>query len=85
MVNPLDLVAQNNGDGPETVVMLPNGSLLGFHIKGTDLGRMLGIREDELGRVVSCAITNELHVNHPAQSNPQRLKHGYGHVEDDGA
>lgn len=71
---------RSQGD-PETVVLLPKcGALVGLHIKSGD-GRarleqhiMLGIREDDQGQPVSCAITNELEIDTsiPAQSNPRR-------------
>ena len=58
---------------PETVVLLPNGSLIGLSIRGLKAMTMLGIREDLDGQPVSCAIANELHVEHiPAQRNPAR-------------
>lgn len=80
MVEPKDRVAQ--GD-PETVVLLPEGSLLGLYVKGTKHGPiMLGIREDRDGHPVSCAITQELRVDYPLHSNPRRPKHGYGHAEE---
>jgi hypothetical protein len=54
VVRPEDLVPQ--GD-PETVVTLPDGGcIVGLHIKGVLFGSLLGIREDELGRPVSCSI-----------------------------
>ena len=72
MVDPLDLVAQ--GD-PETVVLLPGCSLVGLYIRGVVGAVMLGIREDEVGRPVSCAVTNAFGVETgwPAQSNPRRV------------
>lgn len=81
LVNPLDRRPQ--GD-PETVVLLPTGSLLGLYIKGTEHGPvMLGIREDREGHPVSCAITDDLVIEYPpVQSNPRRPKHGYGATED---
>jgi len=73
-----DLVPQ--GD-PETVVFLAgSGSLLGLHIKGLVNHMMLGIREDEFGRPVGCAITTELTIDTHLQSGPRR--HG---DEGDGA
>ena len=62
MVDPRDLKAQ--GD-PETVISLPGGeSLVGLYIVDSGHGStMLGIREDELGRPVACAITNELRLD----------------------
>lgn len=59
---------------PETVVLLPNGALVGLLILQSGYGQiMLGIREDAEGQPVSCAVTNELHVVYPpAQSNPRR-------------
>ena len=78
-VDPCDLMAQ--GD-PETVVLLPRGSLLGLYIRGLEDHVMLGIREDAEGRPVSCAVTNELHVDtSQVQSNPRRRSDS----EDDGA
>lgn len=76
-MHPIDRCPQ--GD-PETVVLLPTGSLLGLYIRDSGHGDiMLGIREDRNGHPVSCAITNELMVEHPPKS------HGYGFTEDDGA
>ena len=70
MVDPRDRKAQ--GD-PETVVLLPQGSLIGLHIRGLKAYTMLGIREDLDGQPVSCAIANELHIEQiPAQRNPIR-------------
>lgn len=75
MVDPLDLVSQ--GD-PETVVLLRGCSLVGLHIRGVVGEVMLGIREDEVGRPVSCAVTNAFGVDTgwPAQSNPRRSMEG---------
>lgn len=78
-----DLVPQ--GD-PETVVFLPRGggTLVGLHIKGVPDMTMLGIREDEAGQPLSCAITNEVHIDThrhaPVQMNPRRPE-----TADDGA
>lgn len=71
MVDPIDRMPQ--GD-PETVVLLPYGTLLGLHILRSGFGQiMLGIREDEHGQPISCAVTNELQIDYPpAQSNPRR-------------
>lgn len=69
MVNPKDRVPQ--GD-PDTVVLLPQGALVGLYIRGVSGLVMLGIREDAEGRPVSCAITNELHLN--IQSNQHRQR-----------
>lgn len=73
-----DLTAQGE---PETVVLLPHGgALVGLHIKGgeddarIDQHIMLGIREDERGQIVSCAITNELNIDTlHLQSGPRRV------------
>lgn len=67
MVNPKDRVPQ--GD-PDTVVLLPQGALVGLYIRGVPGLVMLGIREDAEGQPVSCAVTNDLHMN--LQSNPRR-------------
>lgn len=71
MLAPKDRVPQ--GD-PDTVVLLPHGSLLGLHIMGLPGHVMLGIREDAEGQPVSCAVTNELHIDTSRvwQSNPRR-------------
>lgn len=57
---------------PETVVFLPDGSLLGLYIRGLDVDVMLGIREDVHGEPVSCAVTNEVHIDTNLHSNPRR-------------
>jgi len=74
MVDPLDLVAQNDGKGPETEVVLPSGALIGLRILGVAGDIMLGIRKDQHGRPESCAVTNAFGVDTgwPAQSNPRR-------------
>lgn len=65
-VEETDLASQ--GD-PETVVFLAKSTLLGLYVKsGEDRAHlehhvMLGIREDMAGRPVSCAITNQLHID----------------------
>lgn len=84
MVNPIDTTPQ--GD-PDTVVLLPDGeSLVGLYIKGLREQTMLGVREDALGRPLSCAITNQIQIDTMrVQSNPRRPQHGYGRVEDDRA
>lgn len=66
---------------PETVVFLPNkATLLGLHVVGLiDGDVMLGIRCDELGRPETCAVTNEINLHYPLQSNPRR------EFSDDGA
>ena len=70
MVSPKDRCPQ--GD-PETVVLLPNGSLIGLSIRGLKSMTMLGIRKDADGDPVSCAIANELYIEHiPVQRNPAR-------------
>lgn len=72
-IDPRDLLPV--GD-PETVVLLPSGgSLLGLHICGLPDGvpRMLGIREDELGRPVSFATAEEWPLDITPQSNPRRV------------
>ena len=75
MVNPKDTVPQ--GD-PDTVVLLPEGSILGLYIKGVRGHVMLGIREDAEGQPMSCAVTNELWIDtsRSLQSNPHRTQHG---------
>lgn len=75
MVDPRDLVAQNDGHGPETVVLLPTGSLVGLHVRGVPGHVILGIREDREGRPVSCAVVNEMHIDtsQPLISNPRRV------------
>jgi hypothetical protein len=76
-IDPSDVRAA--GD-PETVVLLPRGSLLGLYIKGVPGPVMLGIREDAQGQPVSCAVTNELFIDTShVQSNPCRF------ADDDGA
>ena len=81
-MDPIDRYPQ--GD-PETVVLLPQGALVGLYIRGTEHGEiMLGIREDAQGQPVSCAITNELHIEYPPHSNPRRVEDcdsGKGWVE----
>lgn len=62
---------------PETVVILPRGSLIGLQIRGVLGGVMLGIREDEHGQPVSCAVTDDLFID----THPRR----YDWTEDDGA
>jgi hypothetical protein len=61
---------------PETVICLPCGSLLGLHVVGLEEGdKMIGIRCDELGRPETCAVTNEIAIDHQPlniQSNPHR-------------
>lgn len=70
MVDPRDQTPQGE---PETVVVLPEGSLVGLSIKGVRAPTMLGIREDAAGQPVSCAITNELAIDTAGgQSNPRR-------------
>jgi hypothetical protein len=72
----IDLFPQ--GD-PETIVYLPEGeSIVGLSIRGLEGSLMLGIKEDECGRPVSCAVTNELYIDTsvPAQSNPRRRIEG---------
>ena len=70
-LEPADLFPQGE---PETVVFLPSKeSLIGLHIRGLEDHVMLGIREDECGRPISCAMTNELHIDTlHLQSNPRR-------------
>ena len=82
MVNPKDRVPQ--GD-PDTVVLLPHGAIVGLYIRGLPEGKvMLGIREDAEGQPVSCAVTNELHIDtsRSLQSNPHRVKYGAQEHED---
>ena len=66
----IDLFPQ--GD-PETVVVLPHGSLIGLYIRGLYGHVMLGIREDAYGRPVSCAVTDELYLD---TSKPLRNRWG---------
>lgn len=88
MVNQKDTVPQ--GD-PDTVVLLPDGALVGLYIRGLTNGHvMLGIREDAEGRPMSCAVTNAIYIDtaRPKMdmtllSNPRRPQHGYGAVGDD--
>lgn len=63
---------------PEIVVFIAGGgTILGLHVVGLEDGdKMIGIRCDELGRPESCAVTNELFVEHEpfnVQSNPRRI------------
>ena len=62
MVNPIDTRPQ--GD-PETVVLLPDGeSLVGLYVRGLKDGKaMLGIREDQFGRPISCSVTDEIWID----------------------
>lgn len=79
MVDPLDLVAQNDGKGPDTEVTLPGrGSLIGLHIHGVEGYPMLGIRLDERARPLSFATADavfyvDTNANVPAQMNPRRI------------
>lgn len=61
---------------PETVVFLPHGdSLVGLHIVGLSSDVMLGIRENPDGHPLTCAITNEIVIEHAPihlLSNPIR-------------
>lgn len=59
---------------PETVVFLrQRGSLLGLNIRGLPDHVMLGIRENERGELIGCAITNELRIDtYDVHSNPRR-------------
>lgn len=76
----MDAIDKTPQGDPETVVILPHGSLIGLKIRGLYGHVMLGIREDEQGHPVSCAVTDELFIDtHP------RRDHGYGYTEDDGA
>lgn len=69
-INPKDLLPQGE---PETVVILPTGSILGLSILGLAKPLMLGIREDRDGYPQSCAISLELHIEPaPVQRNPNR-------------
>lgn len=72
MVDPADLVAQNDGKGPETVVLLAESTLLGLRILGLPGHVILGIREDLDGRLVSCAVANEIYID-TLISNPRRV------------
>ena len=60
---------------PETVVYLPQGSLVGLRIPGVPGHRTLGIREDAHGQPVSCAeVADSIALDiRPAQSNPRRV------------
>ena len=60
-IDECDLIPQ--GD-PETVVFLPGarGSIVGLRIIGLEDHVMIGIREDNRGHPVSCAVTNELEI-----------------------
>lgn len=73
-IDPRDRVAQ--GD-PDTVVELPDGeTLVGLYIKGFTAKFMLGIREDKEGQPVSCAVTNQVHIDTTQmQSNPVRRRY----------
>ena len=75
MVDPLDRMAQNDGKGPETEVLLPSGTLIGLTIRGVAGHVILGIRLDRHSRPESCAVTNAFGVDTgwPAQSNPRRV------------
>lgn len=65
-----DLTPQ--GD-PETVVFLPSREHLeGLYIRGLETDLMLGVRTGEFGSPISCAITNEIALDIPVQSNPRR-------------
>lgn len=75
MVEPIDRFPQ--GD-PDTVVPLPHGeTIVGLAIRGVEHAIVLGVREDDLGRPVSCAVTNALllgvNVENNEQSNPRRI------------
>lgn len=56
---------------PETVIMLPTGTIVGLYIRGLDEHVMLGIHETRDGWPLSCAITNEVAID-LSQSNPRR-------------
>ena len=74
MVNPIDTRPQ--GD-PDTVVLLPEGALVGLYIKGLREGKvMLGIREDAEGQPVSCAVTNEIWIDTAAPKMNMDLLRG---------
>lgn len=69
-----DLIPQ--GD-PETVIFTSDGTLLGLHVVGLEDGdKIIGIRCDELGRPETCAVTNEIALDLPLQSNPRRQADG---------
>lgn len=54
---------------PETVVYLQSGeSIVGLDIRGLTSSIMLGIREDQVGRPLSCAVVTDLYVD---TSDPQ--------------
>lgn len=71
MVDPRDLVAQ--GD-PDTVVLLPDCTLLGLYIRGVEGQVMLGIKEDREGYPVSCGVGIAMDTTSvPHQMNPRRI------------
>ncbi len=58
---------------PETTVFLPNRERIdGLHILGLDTDLMLGIRVSEFGIPLTCAITLDIALDIPLQSNPVR-------------
>lgn len=58
---------------PEAVVTLPNGEELeGLHIRGLETDMMLGVRMVN-GHPHSCAITHDIQLDIPMQSNPRRV------------
>ena len=75
-VHPVDLMPQ--GD-PETVVILPDSTLVGLLIRGVDGHTMLGIREDAHGYPISCAVGIVMETTDvPIQSNPHRTDEDLG-------
>ena len=57
---------------PDTIVLLPTGSLVGLRILGVLGNITLGIREDREGYPVSCVVTDAFGVD-TWQSNPRRV------------
>lgn len=65
-----DLTPQ--GD-PETTIFLPNRETIeGLHIVGLETDLMLGVKFSANGTPLSCAVTNEIALDLPLQSNPRR-------------
>ena len=59
---------------PDTVILLPHGSLVGLHIRGVAGGIVLGIREDAEGQPISCAEVTRVQMETALQSNPRRRR-----------
>lgn len=69
-----DLRAQ--GD-PETTIFLPNRETIeGLHIVGLETDLMLGVKFSANGTPLSCAVTNDVDLDVPLQSNPRRADEG---------